>query len=263
MMYLFSKNAQVLLESLSYTNTLFAFDFDGTLSKIVRNPEGAVVAETLAKMIQELNAQVPVAIVSGRSRSDLKTKFSFRPKYLIGNHGLEGSKTIHKQEIFKKVSSAWRNQIQTKLFGKNKKFEGVEVEDKEFSLALHYRKSRSKRAVKKELLQLVQNLEPTPRIVLGKCVINLIPIGGPHKGMALLDVMSDANVKQAFYIGDDDTDEDVFSLNDSRIFTVRVGKKVNSSAKFFIKNQAEVHRLVMKILFYYRITRAKTNATNL
>jgi trehalose 6-phosphate phosphatase len=44
----------------------------------------------------------------------------------------------------------------------------------------------------------------------------------------------------ALYVGDDVTDEDVFALRDARILTVRIGKKKGSSARYFLKRQAEL-----------------------
>jgi trehalose 6-phosphate phosphatase len=81
-------------------------------------------------------------------------------------------------------------------------------------------------------------------------VVNLVPVGGPHKGMSLLELMAKSKTKCAFYIGDDDTDEDIFSLAEAGLFTVRVGKKSSSQAKFFIRNQAEV-KLLLEILLKF------------
>jgi len=44
----------------------------------------------------------------------------------------------------------------------------------------------------------------------------------------------------ALYVGDDETDEDVFALRDARILSVRVGKKNGSAARYFLKRQAEI-----------------------
>jgi trehalose 6-phosphate phosphatase len=261
MMYLFSKTGSQLLESLSFTNTLYAFDFDGTLSRIVRNPEDAVISQRFEGLIKKLSERVPVAIISGRGLEDLDSKFTFRPNYLVGNHGLEGlSKVVHRQEIFKEISSNWKAQIQKEISDNRGNFEGVEIEDKSFSLALHYRKSRSKGLSKRHLLRIVDGLEPSPRIILGKCVVNLVPVGGPHKGMALLQALTHSGCNQAFYIGDDYTDEDVFTLPDARIFTVRVGEKSASNAKYFVRNQSEVGRLLTTILSFYKNDQVRDGA---
>jgi trehalose 6-phosphate phosphatase len=83
-------------------------------------------------------------------------------------------------------------------------------------------------------------------------VVNLLPVGGPHKGLALLDYVARKNLKCAFYVGDDDTDEDVFSMPDPRIIGVRVGYKKTSQAKFYIRRQGEIVRLLRTIIQYHK-----------
>lgn len=60
----------MILESLSFTKTLYAFDFDGTLSRIVRVPSEATVSDVTNRLLIQLSELVPVAIISGRSIDD-------------------------------------------------------------------------------------------------------------------------------------------------------------------------------------------------
>jgi len=46
------------------------------------------------------------------------------------------------------------------------------------------------------------------------------------------------------YVGDDDTDEDVFSLPDERILSVRVGKKLMSAAQLYLERQSQMGSLL-------------------
>jgi trehalose 6-phosphate phosphatase len=247
-MYLFSEVGLQVVESLSFTRTLYAFDYDGTLAPIVAKPEDAKAAVGTEKLLNELSQVAAVAIISGRSISDLRTMIDFKGKHLIGNHGLE-REGARRESNGKAASTctAWVKQLK-KGWGSLKSDKGVFIEDKAFSLALHYRGSRNKKKARLELLKRVGQLKPTPRLILGKCAMNLLPTGGPHKGMALLETMMKLNVKCAFYIGDDDTDEDVFSLPDHRIISVRVGMKKASQAQFFIKRQSEMNKLLKKLI---------------
>jgi len=248
MKYLFSQEGRNLLESLTFTETVFGFDFDGTLAPIVSDPAKAKMSSITHRLTSELSALVPVAIISGRSVTDLKERLNFNPAYLIGNHGLEGLGI--NTGAFK---SARENCIQWKkqLITRNsilKEDPGIHVEDKGYSLALHYRKSRNKKSARTFLFKRLEALRPPPRIVLGKSVINLIPVGAPHKGVALLEIMMELGLRAALYVGDDDTDEDVFSLPDERIISVRVGQKKSSHAKFFVKRQTEVQRILRELV---------------
>lgn len=249
---LFTANAIKLLESLSFTPTLYAFDFDGTLSRIVQDPSAAVISKGMDLLLQELSTYAPVAIVSGRSIEDLKNHLKFVPPYLIGNHGLEGLGTRPGSlEVANQTCRGWNQYLKKNLPRQFEKM-GIEIEDKTYSIALHYRKSQAKKKARMDILEVVSSLDPRPRIIMGKCVVNILPTGAPHKGVALVELMLQAGIKSAFYIGDDDTDEDVFSLPNARIMTVRVGKKSSSQAQFYIQNQSEVGRLLRTILRFYK-----------
>lgn len=253
MINLFSNDGLRFLESVCFTRTLFAFDFDGTLSKIVKNPEEAKISKATLKLIHELGELVPIAIISGRSLADLNKKFDPSPGFLVGNHGLEG---VHsggnKLEVFRDACEKWKDHLNRALEIDGRIFDGIEIEDKIYSIAVHYRKSRSKKNAKSLILNSLSELTPSARIILGKCVVNVVPTGAPHKGVALLELMLKADTKAAFYIGDDDTDEDVFALSDPRLFTVRVGKKNTSQAKFYLPRQDEVNDLLEEILKFLK-----------
>ncbi len=245
MKYLFSQTGVKVLESLSFTQTLYAFDFDGTLAAIAHTPDEVKIHSSTNTLLKSLSEVVPVAIISGRSIKDLKKCLNFCPEYLIGNHGLEGL-SLRKDSAAKAytVCQGWKKQLEKNMYIDS----GIFVEDKMYSLAVHYRNSRHKKFIKLKLFEELKMLDPTPRIVLGKCVVNLIPTGAPHKGVALLELMQWLDLKCAFYIGDDDTDEDVFSLPDARIITSRVGQKKTSQAQYFIKRQNEINKVLKNIL---------------
>lgn len=255
MMYLFSESGTKLLESLCFTETLFAFDFDGTLSKIVREPGAATISNLTKDLISQLGERRHVAIISGRGLEDLRGKLGPTSAFLVGNHGLEGISTdMSRNNGFKSACDEWKTQLKKYL---SNDLGGIEIEDKHYSMAIHYRKSRQKRTTRTHVLEILDKLNPSPRIILGKDVINLVPSGAPHKGVALLEIMLKTGAKTAFYIGDDDTDEDVFTLPDQRIFTVRVGKKNSSQAKFFIRNQTEINLLLKTLISYLDPTERK------
>ncbi len=125
---------------------------------------------------------------------------------------------------------------------------GIELEDNGFTLALHYRHASKKRNAKMAVLQKALELLPLPRIVLGKSVVNIIPRGLPHKGDAFQKLLILSKPKSAIYIGDDVTDEDVFSLSLPRVLMVRVGYKKNSHAQFYLRGQSEVNKLLQIII---------------
>jgi trehalose 6-phosphate phosphatase len=250
MKYLFSKNNLIHLQSLSFAKTVYAFDFDGTLAKIVQLPQDAYMTKLTSQLIRQLNEVAPIAIISGRSVNDLKKRIPFAPKYLIGNHGLEGIlKNQGTLEKAKLVSDQWRNDLLMAPFES-----GIEIEDKTYSLAIHYRRARNKTDAKNRIFNSIKALSPEPRVISGKSVFNLVPIGAPHKGTAILELMKKTKTKKVFYIGDDDTDEDVFSFpyENSALMSVRVGFKKTSNASYFLERQSEINRLLKLLITYHQ-----------
>jgi trehalose 6-phosphate phosphatase len=124
---------------------------------------------------------------------------------------------------------------------------------------LHFREARRKQAAKKQINDLIATLEPCPRIIAGKSVINLVPPSATLKGSALLDLIQKSGAKHVFYIGDDETDEDIFRLSYTRgqLMTVRVGQKESSRAKFFIQRQNEINRLLSYLIDFHKPTKSK------
>ncbi|MFM8269302.1 MAG: trehalose-phosphatase [Pseudomonadota bacterium] len=249
MKYVFGNPGLKELEAFCGDNTLLAFDFDGTLSKLTARPQYAQVSAGTEMLLHEISPLAFTAIISGRGIKDLKKLIPFKPNYLIGNHGLESPTTPTKVvSTAKKVTSHWTKQI----LGELELGRGVQLEDKAYSLSLHYRLASQRSLKRNQLVKLAEQLAPTPRIVLGKYVVNLIPPDSPDKGTALLDLMKHAKLDSAIYVGDDLTDEDVFSLSSPKVLGVRVGRIQKSSAPFYIKTQSEINRLLSHILFFLK-----------
>lgn len=246
MRYFLKPQNKPLLEAFSFTKVLYAFDFDGTLAKIVPDPEKAFMNKRTEELLMKLAERAPVAVISGRGVEDLKKRVPKEIKFLVGNHGLEGVNT--KKNSLKQAQQMveeWKSILKPAL--KND-FAGVDLEDKGFSLSLHYRRARRKKETKARLLQLLETFQEPPRVIFGKSVLNLVPSGAPHKGIALTELLQKLKASKALYIGDDETDEDVFSLKDSRVLGVHVGKKKSSQAQYFLEDQSEINLVLKQLL---------------
>lgn len=228
------------LEPLCTGKTLFVFDFDGTLAPIVTRHAHAAMPRTTRTLFARLAARALTAVISGRSVSDLHARLKVQPDYLVGNHGLEG--VLGNAAMLRRAQrwcTAWRQPLE-KLLLENP-HTGIDVEDKRYSLAIHYRSAPNVRAAHRLITRALAHLSPVPLLIAGKRVVNLLPPGAPNKGDALLALLRRTRARQALFIGDDDTDEAVFALDDPRIVTVRVGRSRSSRAHYYLKNQAEVN----------------------
>jgi trehalose 6-phosphate phosphatase len=241
---IFEKDGCQALDAFCMANTLFAFDYDGTLAPIVEDPAKAHMRPETGQLLSELTQFAPVALISGRAKCDVINFIPQTVDYIVGNHGLEGlpggSPSL---EEAKASSQKW-----VKSLDQNLNLPGIMIENKTYSISIHYRKCPNRRKAKSNILNLAVTLEPLPRVIMGKCVVNLISPGAPHKGVALLEIMLHSGCGSAVYFGDDDNDEDVFSLNEESLLTVRIGKKNSSAAMFYLNSQTDIDKTLVHCL---------------
>src|SRR6185312_2865094 len=65
------------------------YDFDGTLSEIVNDPDTARLVDGAAEALTALSAQCPVAILSGRDLADVRERIGLPGIWYAGSHGFE------------------------------------------------------------------------------------------------------------------------------------------------------------------------------
>ncbi len=228
------------LRALAPRSILYAFDFDGTLARISSDRDGVKLSPSTHEWLRELATRAPCAIVSGRALSDLAPRVNGAVPYLIGNHGLESPLTSPAAlNLAEDICQAWMRYVDTEL-ARLFKLAGVEVENKRYTLTFHYRGAQESARVQKELLLLLNRLTPAPRLIFGKASVNVLPPGQDGKGPAALALMHHLQQTGLFFIGDDETDEDVFELPEGVAMGVRVGRCEKSRARYFINHQGEI-----------------------
>jgi len=223
------------LKSLAQQRTLCAFDFDGTLSPIAKHPNLAGMRETTRTLLSCLAAQHPCVIVSGRSRADLLGKLGSVKVRVIGNHGAETEATGRTP---RRRAPQWKRSLALELAA----LPGVWVEDKGLSLTLHYRQSPQKAEARRRILAATRDLKQV-RVFGGKQVVNVVPDKAPNKGIALAAERDRLQCNWVLYVGDDENDEDAFAL-EGNIVPVRIGRKRQSCARYYLRTQAEIDKLL-------------------
>ena len=258
MMHLLSEEGRRALCALTTHSILYAFDFDGTLAPISPNRDNVQIPPSINEWIKELAKRAPCAIVSGRALADLASRINGNVPYLIGNHGIESSLTPASTLLWaEEICQGWKRDLSI-LFGQSLTDLGVEVEDKHYSLTLHYQGVTEPARVRMAVLLLLQQLSPAPRLIFGKSSVNALPSGVSGKGSAVLALMVHLRQTSIFFIGDDETDEDVFELTEGLAMGVRVGRHARSRAQYYLNHQGEIEEVIRFLV--HRIDRTPESA---
>jgi trehalose 6-phosphate phosphatase len=253
--HVLSRACRPVLEALAGRTSLFAFDFDGTLAPIVDDRDAAAMRPETRRLLVALSTVAPCAVLSGRGLGDLGARVEGVPLVLaVGNHGAEWG-----DEADGAPARRQMRELQAALEPVADRFTGVSIEDKGLSLTVHFRGADAAQAEHAVLSAL--DRPGGPRIVLGKRVVNVVPAGAPHKGVALTEMIARAGCDAAMYVGDDVTDEDAFrDPGVSPFVSIRVGESDASLAKYFLRDQTEIDAL-LRVLLDLVAPRARAGGT--
>lgn len=212
-------------------------DFDGTLSEIAPTPEAARFYPPARRALERLSRLpgVTVALVSGRDVSDLRRKTGLKRAVYCGNHGLElpGFRLPAAVESSKKAFRRSSRAALRLLREIASRYPGSRIQEKKFSLTLHYRAlpPAAARAMARELDGAARSLARMPglRTGAGKKVLEIRAKADFHKGAACRLILARRG-GAGFYMGDDVTDEDAFRALRGRAVTVFVGPRGRRTA---------------------------------
>jgi trehalose-phosphatase len=236
-------------------------DYDGTLAPIAETPDKAAIPKETRELLKELSedSRCRLAIISGRSLSDIKRAIGLKNVFYAGNHGLEieSPKLKFESQVSPRLKSAIRN-IAEELARRLSSIKGVLIEDKGLTLSIHYRLVDKKDipAFEKIFSEVTSPYTVRDKIKInsGKKVYEIKPPVQWDKGKVVLWLMarqqfvSGKNKVLPVYIGDDVTDEDGFRALKNKGLTIFVGKPKSSEAGYYVKNTEEVVQLIKQIL---------------
>jgi len=235
--------ARELLAPFATGRALLAFDFDGTLAPIVADREHAVMRPRTRELFTRVCERYPVAVISGRARPDVAARLiGTAPRYVIGNHGAEpdGAGAIDGLAALEREIASVLPLLQQALGGSP----GIEIEDKRYSLALHYRHATDEVLAREAIARAVTALPIPIRTTPGKRVVNVLASRARHKGDSFLALCAGERAERSLFVGDDVTDEDVFSTAASSFLGIRIGAATSSAARHFLHDQLEIDGLL-------------------
>ena len=176
--YILAKRNLSILERFVASNVLLAFDFDGTLAPIVRDPAAARLRASTRRLMRRVANRYTCVVISGRARHDLAARIGSLPiVHLAGNHGLEPWAPY---EEYRAQVQGWIRQLTARLAH----VPGIVVEDKSYSVTVHYRNARHPRLAASAIRRALRTLRGA-RSLGGDHAVALVPRGAPTKGAAL------------------------------------------------------------------------------
>ena len=236
---------------------LLAFDYDGVLAPLVREPGGAFMRPRTRRLLSRVARRYPVAVVSGRAWRDVYRFVGPIVPTIVGNHGFELGRPVPVPAAVVARVRGWRRRLEAELAG----VPGIHFEDKRSTLAIHYGLSRAWRRAERAVYEAANGLEDT-RIIPGKKVLNVLPHEFPSKGDAVRTLVARLGCEAALYVGDDVTDEDAFAVGAPLVFGVHVGRGP-SLAPWHLQAQDDVD-VLLELLLALRAPRrvvARSGAT--
>jgi trehalose 6-phosphate phosphatase len=230
-----------VLGEFAASNTLLAFDYDGTLVPIAATPELAHMRKGTHDLFVRVARCYPSVVISGRPLDELTRRLTgIHLRLLFGNFGVEPPLGATRPRRL----STWVSHLKEQLA----EHQGLVVEDKRYSVTIHYRHALDERRAL-AAIHAAAGTVPGVRILGGEQAVTLLPREGPHKGMALLEARRMLACDKTVYVGDDDADEDAFRSGDGHeLLSIRVGASPTSSARYHLAGQADVDALLQALL---------------
>lgn len=224
-------------------------DFDGTLVPIAQTPDAIRIPDELDPVIRSLHRRLDgaFALVTGRSLTDLSRYIRINGLTAAGCHGAEWQMPPD----YRQQEHAWAAEYiapmarATALFAESNR---LIVEDKRFSLAIHFRNAPHLETELDAYLQKETRGNERLKIIHGKCVREIKPVG-IDKGAAVAQLMTSAPFqnRRPVFIGDDTTDEDGFAwVNRNNGISIKVGTG-ETAATHRLQDCEEVLQLLRQI----------------
>jgi len=238
---------------LAYRNShkrLIILDYDGTLMPFHVDPLAVFPDPHLVTLLTKLSSddKNKIVINSGRDRQTMQEWLGDLNLDMAAEHGvwLKDSKNWRRTPG---LSNDWKQDVRTALENIVERTPGSFIEEKEFSIAWHYRQidkdlgEKRIREFRDVLLYLTANTEL--HVLEGNKVVE-VKHAGVTKGKATLNWLQMADWDFILAIGDDKTDEDMFRVLPLNAFSVKIGME-NSEAKYHLANTLEVRDFLSQL----------------
>jgi trehalose 6-phosphate synthase/phosphatase len=227
---------------------LILLDYDGTLVNFTTDIDAAAPDEELYEILNTLVADKKnkVVIISGRKHTSLQKWFGTMMIDMVAEHGVMQKNAGGQWQETIKLDVSWKKKLQPILKVYAERTPGSFVEEKEHSLAWHYRGAENDLGNKRanELMGNIRYLiADLPLVMLSGNKIIEIKSSETNKGKAALTYINSDKYNFTLVMGDDTTDEDMFRVTKEMAYTVKIGRH-RSAAEYSFDTVKEARALL-------------------
>jgi trehalose 6-phosphate synthase/phosphatase len=227
---------------------LIFLDYDGTLVPFASAPSGAAPDRELLDLLERLTQDPKnhVYLISGRDRATLSRWFDRINLHFVAEHGAWMRRRGSDWQLVKPLSSDWKERLRPILRTYADQLAGALLEEKEYSLAFHYRRcdpelgAQRAKQLSHELTQFTANF--AVQVLEGKKVVE-VRNAGVTKGSTAAQIAAELGQDFVLAVGDDETDEDLFRALPPQALSIRVGSPF-SHAQFSLDSYRDVRDLL-------------------
>lgn len=231
-----------VLDQIAKARALLAFDYDGTLAEYVRERAAVGMRLDTRKLLHTAALLYPCAVVSGRARADLAARVEGMPLVgIVGNHGAEPEFGFRDVALQARVAE-WQALLQRALVDE----EGIEIENKGLSIALHYRRAQFWSEARRRIRAAILRLEYAITFE-GYAVVNVLPRGAPTKANAIRRMCERFGLNVVVWVGDNQSGDESFRC-DAVTVAIRIGIEAASRARFALPGQADIDELLRALI---------------
>lgn len=231
---------------------IFFLDYDGTLVAFKDKPGDSVLDEQSRFMLFKLLSDVgnQIYIISGRTREFLDQQFEKYPVGLIAEHGFLLKRVNGEWLPMYHCEKGWKKSVIVSFQQLTKKYPGTLIEEKESSVAFHYRTAgyEDRGRIHKEILKLFNQVYlriPTLELLEGNFVIEIKP-NEFNKGQIAEILLSSCHFDFILAAGDDKTDEFLFQKLDREAFSIKIGTEA-TTANYIINDRETLIQFLLDL----------------
>jgi trehalose 6-phosphate synthase/phosphatase len=246
-----SRHSRLVADYRAARSRLVLLDYDGSLVRFADRPESAAPDEEIRALLGSLAAAEgnEVVLISGRDKAIMERWFGELGISIVSDHGVWFKEKGSDWHMREQLKVDWKQSIRPILERQSDRTPGAILEEKEYSLAWHYRLADPELAalrlteLREALMELTANLDLS--VLEGDKVLE-VKNTIVNKGRAASVWLAGRSWDFILAVGDDRTDEDMFAILPDTAYSIKVGSGI-SKAKYSVNSVDEV-RALLKVL---------------